>query len=901
MRFIYLFLLYLLVYPSLWANNRIDSILNKIEIAEGLDKIDIWNDWSQNSTKENILPLYEHFHKAYQDAEDVFGKDSALVWRYAREGSIVINLQAFGHGNLGIKLLDQMKHTADSISNENNIPHWTLGEWYYYLGYFNYKQVNMDKAEEYFLKALEISKNTNKKELQFRSLSILGLMKTYLKDYTEALYYFNQIDKIKNDASIPEDRKLKVFRNKAYLDALMGNYAEANVSYQMIIDSIHLFSNRYAFRVQTEYAKNLCDLGKTKQCLEYFEYIKPIFEKEGNDGTMLTFSERYSDALMKVGNFEKGTEWHKKARTYYYNIQEARRNDEVQEWQVKYEASEKEDTIKQLEQEKLINQFRLVIIALISLVGLGALSFFLYRNRIRQRQLAFQLDSNRIISENRDKLFSSITHDIRTPLALMLAPLERAEKNVNDKTAKSDIQMARRNGKRLMELFNQILDWNRAEAKTLSLNLQIGLPNLAFDSLKERYKQYAVEKGILFTHKIEVPEGQFLLDYDKLDRIISNLLENAIKFCDSGKGVHLDVNTQKEGNNYKLIAKISDQGPGILPEEKEGLFDRFVQGHEGRLKGGTGIGLALVKELVVLMKGDIQVFTEIGKGSEFKVTLPLELIDNNIATENGIEPNSNLNEENNEKPLILIVEDEPELLAFLKSALAINYQITIASSAIVGLNIAINRIPDAIISDWMLPDENGDWLCRKILENELTSHIPILILTAHNSKFYKKEALSAGAITWMQKPFELAILKTQLSSIIEQQNRLQQRWNNDTNLGLQNEKSENIKVFDNSFIQKINAIIEKHYTDEHFSVEKMAEYLLVSRVQLFRKVKASTGSSPSKLINEFRMKKARQILGESKFSVSEVCYQVGFSDPGYFGKVYKRYFKVTPSQDSNLH
>ena len=639
------------------ATSRTDSILLAIEQISDDKKLDAWENWFSDLSKEELPIAYEALDQAYNDAVNIVGQDSALLWLFYRQSNFVGKFQKYGEGNISVQILDLMKKTADSLSKES--PHWTMMQWYYRLAYFHYMQVDMDKAEEYYNKALELSKELGDTKMSFTIHKNMGLMKSFLGESEEATEYLNTADSLLDYVTISDKEKYSFYYSKAYVHRGMGQSELADNYFSQILDSIHIFPKTFQARVHTDYASNLCGMGKIDECVRYLEKLKPIFEEDNLDATMLTFAEEYTEALMLAGRYEEGQEWVVKTRIYYMNIQEARRNDQIQEWQTKYETKKKENQIQLLEQEKTISQTRLIIISLVALFGIGILSFLIYRNKNKRKQLALQLDIDRQIAKNRDRLFSSITHDIRTPLALMLAPLERAENNVIDPASKSDIQLARRNGKRLMELFNQILDWNKAEAKALILNPQVGQLDFTFRSLCERYEQQAIEKGIIFHQKVKMPKGQFLLDYDKLDKILSNLIGNAIKFCDTGQGVTLNADFEKKDSKYSLSLIVSDQGPGIAADEQKGLFERYVQGTQGKLKGGTGIGLALVKELVEMMNGDIELQSEIGKGATFKVNLPIEMLDemsvsvlsNQEDLLSGLDGNGR-----SDKTLILVVE-----------------------------------------------------------------------------------------------------------------------------------------------------------------------------------------------------------------------------------------------------
>ena len=911
MRLFFPFLLLFLFTNISWANNNVtDSLLNLMNTTPDSEKIEVYKDLVNKAINKTILSVHELEGKILEDAMEVLGRDSAILWHFNLRGILAEKLRGYGHSGLAIPIFDKMKITADSISEIKGKLHWTLPKWHYYLGNFYRMQGEGDRVVELLTKGLELNKEVKDIRVEKALHHCLALHYSWVRseeDTTEkAKKHFAFLDSLIQNPIFTVKEKLNVVRSRAYFHYnVEGEYEIAHDLMNQVMDSIHLFSHNAQHRLIIDYSSLLTDMGKEEKALSLLEEYLPQIKEANRTELLGAFYEEYIDALIMLGRYEEAKEYNEELRSIYITMEFNRRNEAVQEWQAKYEATEKEAKIQLLEQQKINSQSRITIISMIALLGIGLLSFFLYRNKNKQKQLALDLErdrqvaeKDRQIAENRDRLFSSITHDIRTPLALMLAPLERAENHSSNEAVKSDINLARRNGKRLMELFNQILDWNKAEAKALVLNPQVGQLDITFSSLCERFQQQAVEKGVKFTNEINMPKGQFLLDYDKMDKILSNLIGNAIKFCEVGQGVQLEADFEKRGNDYSLLLKVSDQGPGIGNEEQKNLFNRYVQGEQGKLKGGTGLGLALVKELVEMMKGDIELQSELGKGTTFKVNLPMKMAEDlPVVPLQNQEYQPTPTDIDSEKPLILIVEDEPELLEFLRSALVNDYEVEIANSTSVGLNLAISRIPEVIISDWTLPDNTGGWLCQQISKNELTAHIPVMILTAHNSDTNQKMAFDSGAVAWMNKPFQLDVLRRQLSTILMQQKRAQNLWAKKTPTETISDVEEEQVETISPFIEKVIHVIGENYSDENYSVEKMAEMLYLSRVQLFRKVKSITGTTPSKMINEYRLKKARQLLQQPGATVSEVSYEVGFSDPSYFGKVYKQYFQVSPSQD----
>lgn len=874
------------------TQNTADSLLQLINNTTTPQvRIEIWKNWARNTNKDNIIPLWENSKHALADAQKALSEEEAQIWYFDLLGDLTILLQSNGYGEISTEIFDRMKSIADSIANGST--HRLQVDYYFFLGHFYYKQVDMEEAESLFLKGLEINKKVGIPELDFSLYNMLGLLNTFIDEQEKALQYYSKASQVADQATIANSRKMVLYKSMAYLYHILDEYKRADSLYQIVMDSIHLVSRKTSqWRLRMDYALNLGHMGKVEQGLAQLEELYPkIGDEESNDIKFL-FCESYSEVLMLAGRLKEGTEWLVKSRAYYYRIQEARRKDEVQEWQAKYQSAEKEAKISTLEQQKALSQSRMIIGGLVGMSLIGLLSFFLFANSSRRKRLALQLSTERELHNIRSKFFSSIAHDIRTPLALMLAPLERLDNTVQEDAYKSDIQLARRNGIRLMDLFNQILDWNKADAKLLSLNPQVGRLDLALNSIRQRLEQLAVEKGVKFFPEIEVTDQPIMLDYGKLDRVVSNLLGNAIKYAEAGNGVTLNAGVTKIGEEDKLRIVISDNGPGIAEDEQHQVFKRHFQGVQGKIKGGNGIGLALAKELVDIMNGKIQMTSKLGAGTQFVVEVPIILVGPEAEVkEEGILPALSAED----KPLILIVEDEPALSAFLKSDLVNRFEVLTANTASAGLTMATNSIPDLIITDWMLPDYDGGQLCQQIIANELTSHIPIVVLTAYNTDEHQKAALDAGAVVWMSKPFELDRLNRQLDTILQHQKRNRTKWNSPSSESAP--ESTKIEPEMDPFIVRVQEVISENYTDANFSMDRLAEILLISRVQLFRKVKNTIGTTPGKLFNSFRLKKAQLLLRSSSLPVSEICFQVGYSDPSYFAKIYKQHFGISPSQE----
>jgi DNA-binding response OmpR family regulator len=435
---------------------------------------------------------------------------------------------------------------------------------------------------------------------------------------------------------------------------------------------------------------------------------------------------------------------------------------------------------------------------------------------------------------------------------------------------------------------------------------------LSFSSLAERKKIklnfYTAEDSL-----------NVYIDRDKVEKIISNVLSNAFKFTpEDGR---IDVTIEKR-NNWVEIG-ITDNGIGIENKRLDKIFDRFYQvdGSHTRESEGTGIGLSLTKELVELHKGKIEVESEYGKGSTFKISLPLskdhlkpeEIVKKEVSDEIRVttEEAEIITEDekskarsdidvllDTDKPLLLIVEDNSDVRSYIISHLEEDYRILEAVDGEDGLNQAIKHIPDLIISDVMMPKIDGFELCNKLKKDERTSHIPIIMLTAKATSKDKIEGYETGADDYIMKPFDATELKARIKNLIEQRRKLQEHFKKE---GLLKIDDKEITSIDKKFLQNVITIINRHLSDTDFTAEMFAEELSMSRRNLDRKLIALSGESTNDIIKRLRLTHAAQLLSQNFGNISEVALEVGFSNPAYFSKCFSEQFGLSPSEYKTGH
>ncbi len=515
------------------------------------------------------------------------------------------------------------------------------------------------------------------------------------------------------------------------------------------------------------------------------------------------------------------------------------------------------------------------------------------------------------LDEVKTRFFANISHEFRTPLTLINGPLQQARKSSGDKHDKSVILsnkafgVIKKNALRLQMLVDQLLDLSKIESGNLYLNLTRGgliqflrSHVFSFESLAER------ENISLNTHFSEEPVAAYY-DRDKLEKIVNNLLSNAFKYTSPGGAVSVDV----AHSDKNISIEISDTGNGLKKKEIDRIFDRFYR-VEGTETKGSGIGLALTKELVDLHNGQISVHSEKGRGTTFKVRLPIRLeelpqsvqIEKDTPSISGFEntpmaatesatTGSKINQ--NQEEVVLLVEDNQDLQGFISEILEHRYKLITANDGLQGERMAFEHIPDLIISDVMMPKKDGYELCSSLKNNVKTSHIPIIMLTAKAGESNKIAGLTQGADAYLTKPFNADELLLRTKNLIEARKKI---WSHLQSLDLVAISDLNLSSVDDTFLQKVVKIIKDNIDNELLSVEDIASKVGFSRAQLHRKLKALTNKSAGQLVNEIRLKKAKTMLKQKVGSVSEVAYSVGFSNMSYFTKSFKEKFGVLPSK-----
>ncbi|MBR9846051.1 MAG: response regulator [Algicola sp.] len=498
------------------------------------------------------------------------------------------------------------------------------------------------------------------------------------------------------------------------------------------------------------------------------------------------------------------------------------------------------------------------------------------------------------IDEFKTKLYTNISHEFRTPLTLISGPIEnQLAKTKLHKNDKKELSLVKQNADRLLKLVNQMLDLSMIDSGQIKLKVSVGNLQVLLKQLMSAFKYKAKQRNILIRSKIQQDLTQVWFDKDIIEKVVSNLLSNAIKYAPE----HSDIVFEAIQKEDILVMSVINSSNQVGKKDLSKLFQRFYQDNE--LSDGVGVGLALVRDLVSLSKGTIIANNIEDDKIQFTVSLPLhkDAFSEDEIVKDTIEAHINNVKKNREsasldKPKLLIVEDEAEIRSFLVSTFVNKYQIIEAENGQIGIAKAQNQLPDLIISDIMMPVQDGIQLCHSIKTNELTSHIPVILLTAKVGVKNEIEGIKTGADAYVTKPFSIEKLKVQVEKLIESRLQLQHHFSSTFSI---NPKLA-ITSTETEFLTRLQTILDEHITNPDFTSERFCKLMQMSRSQLHRKLKAITKMTTSEFIRSHRLKLAIDLLKKSDATISEIAYQVGFNTPSYFNKCFKEIYGCTPNE-----
>ena len=585
-------------------------------------------------------------------------------------------------------------------------------------------------------------------------------------------------------------------------------------------------------------------------------------------------------------------------------VQKSQNELEVEELNKKYQTDKQQQEIElltsqsELAEEKSKNQRNLYMGGM-SIMGLALITlFFLFRNKQKTNHRLKELEAAK------SKFFANISHEFRTPLTLISGPvthqLSKDNLTTDDKT---DLGLIQRNADRLLNLVNQLLDLSKIEAGQRKLKVSNGNLELLLTYLVEPFQYQAKQKGMLLKSIIEV-SGETWFDKDIVEKVVANLLSNAIKY--SKPRGHISFGAKREVN--KIAIEVINENSDITKKELPRLFDRFYQNTS--LNQGVGIGLSLIKELVNLSRGRVEAMKPNKETILFRVVLPISkndfAKDALMETDEPSEDYAKFREDrilgqdqeveeyvDSDLPVLLVVDDNAEICLFIKNLFKKEYQIIEAENGEEGINKALDTIPDMIISDIMMPVKDGIHLSHVLKNDERTSHIPIILLTAKSGEENELTGLKAGADSYMVKPFREEKLRVVMERLLATRESIREKFDKQVIL-----KPQEIELTsaDAQLLTRIKQVLDNNLTDSHFNSKSFCEQVGLSRMHLHRKLKALTGRSTSEFLRTHRLKTAAKLLENGEANISEVGYAVGFNQPAYFSTAFKQHFGCSPSE-----
>ena len=552
----------------------------------------------------------------------------------------------------------------------------------------------------------------------------------------------------------------------------------------------------------------------------------------------------------------------------------------------------------------LRNSLGVISLLMIGFIALSIYAFYINRKMRQANRKLISLNAEmKEVTAQKLQFFTNVSHEVRTPLTLILAPLDRLIVSLRESPYASDLRLIQKNANRLLRVINQILDFRKVEGKQEKLAVrEIDLVPFVGE-IKSYFDSMASVRAIAYTFTSSIKQCTLWIDPDLLEKVFVNLLSNAFKFTPEGGSVRIELTEEED----RVFIQVIDTGSGIQPGNLPHLFDRFYT--EDRSMG-TGIGLHLVKEYIHMHGGEIRVESEPGQRTTFTVCLrkgkahfeDSDLMETSVSHQ-AYEA-SRLDDSETKEILsktypytILITEDDDEVRCFLERELSLHFKIRTAANGKDALRVLEEEEISLVVSDVMMPEMNGFELCRTIKSQLPFSHIPVILLTALTDERQRIFGITGGADDYIQKPFHTDYVKIKIIHLLQERQKLRERLLEklrDNKLLLS--EPEKVESIDDAFLRKFAEQIEAVYADPEYNVEKLSETLGLSRGHLHRKIKELTGTAPVEFLRTYRLNKATQLLRQNAYTVSEVAYRTGFSSPAYFSKCFKAVYGVTPTE-----
>ncbi len=763
-----------------------------------------------------------------------------------------------------------------------------------------------DTAEEYYLKANEEFKKLPEAAANFymqttnRHLGAVYYHKSRFEEADSLLVSSREFFK-----AIKDERTLAEINT--YLGLLHRETGEKALAEDYFREALDLnkknFFDYEASQSGIELAQLYLESNNATNAISTLNEVLDLNRGNKNSAIDQQVLELMSSAYAQQNNYTRAYESLQRATRIKDSLNEIQSAERIKEIEGIYQTESRDREIalltsqNELAEEQKRNQRNLLLGGLILTSLVGVFFFFQYRNRQKTNRKLKELDTAK------STFFANISHEFRTPLTLIKGPIE--DQLVSDQLTSSqrkNLRTAKSNAFRLESLVDQLLALSKLESGNLKLNVQPGCLANFIKAQAEAFSFAVGEKNIELDISVKESGDENWFDRDALSKILFNLLGNAVKYTPEDGSIHLSG--KNLGDGYQLT--LQNSGVFLNLEQQKSIFSRFYQ--TDPQNPGTGIGLALTKELVELHKGTISVDSQADDPfTRFTIQLPVsrstyseneimsELLQSSEMTIESTVPEvfetETIAPEN--APILLVIDDNEDIRDYIRSVFENSFTVLDAENGSSGFDTCVQQVPDLVISDVMMPDTDGFELTTQIKEHQVTSHIPVILVTAKTEDESKLQGLETGADAYITKPFSTSYLRATVDNLLENRRKLQERFSQEVIL---TPKEIAVSSADELFLERLQKVMDEFITDPQFSAEKFSTEMGVSRMQLHRKLKALTGQSTTEFLRSQRLKLAANLLREGKISVSEVGYTVGFNDPSYFGKCFKKEYGCTPSE-----
>ena len=880
-------------------------------------------------------------------AEEI-GDRELTTWGYSSLKEVYFKM---GQMDSALATCQHMMMLAEEIDNQQ-----LLARGNSFLARYNSYQGNYTEAVAYFIEAMNIFESLGDSLAYTVMMGNIGYTFSQAENHEEALKYLKkayrihmQMNNIKSAAyalvnmgvaykALSEDSIALDCYSKGLALAeecvehplimvCLGNIGEWYADQRDFKKSNEFLERAYAMSEETGYnERTIAILGQLANNYQQSGDFDRA-EKLANEQLQLAIQKNViieqkkaylilSQIFSAKFNFEKAHEallGYVKTNDTLFNRE---KSEQIEKLRTEYETEKKEQEIENLKAINETARYRNISYAgaAISFLILGGLLYYVQRLRTRRNRIL--LEQEKEVDRMKSRFFANISHEFRTPLTLILGPLDDLISKIEQTSIKKQLNVMQRNAGRLLDLVNQLLDLSKIESGKLKLNCTSSDIISVIKGVSTSFHSMAEQKHIELDLDIQPEQREIYYDRAKFETILTNLLSNAFKFTDDYGKITIKSRIQASGKSKKcrdyIRITVSDNGSGIAQDDINQIFNRFYQADNSQLlqQEGSGIGLALTKELVELHEGKVTAKSEKDKGTQIIVEIPLDL---SVSTSQERPEKSSDSEKvrsihddrahngeigtikNENRPVVLVIEDHEDVSNYIQETLRGSYSIISAEDGEEGISKALKSVPDLILSDVMMPKRDGYEVCNALKNDEKTCHIPIILLTAKSDTEDKIEGLQTKADDYVTKPFVPRELLVRIENLIESRARLREKYKNE---GVIRPKEITVNSIDEKFLNRLVEIVELNMSNEKFGVEQLGDELSMSRSQLHRKLKALLDQGPNQFIRSFRLQRAHELLEKNSATTSEIAYQVGFSSPSYFTKCFHEQFGYTPSEIS---